>query len=291
MRKQQVILIVGAIVLVVAAVVLYQLQSRPAPAPAGRTVVEPADPLRDRGAIRVGGRDEVEIEGIIPPGMEEPVTLVTIRPGQILARVGGRAITLEDLIPMTPAAMAREHQLPERSFEFLLNEAINRELARQAAAAAGVGLNDAQHKTLEDARARMEEQYSAREVTWQDAVSGQEATAQILWRDPEISGPARIEFDLADMQAKLLLRNLLEQQGYSPGLTLKQLEEYYQNHYQVYGPLPDDPGERANAWERISTEIISKLSPEVRAAYEEALQRYLQELRAIYGVDIISPTS
>lgn len=180
-----------------------------------------------------------------------------LRPDQVLAQVNGVAIGPADLVPAGPGG---ERIMDPDMYRFLLDRAIDRELVFQAAATHNVSLTAQQKVQLEAAR-------TALEVTEPDVVKE-------LTRTPE-----QVEFELRDTAGLMLQTDLVAQAGPSPVVSPEEVHEYYEAHRSEFAALPEDPAARQDAWQRIEVEIRQRLGPETQATYQEAVRRYLDQLR------------
>ena len=278
------VIIVGLTVLVV--VLLFDRRSEPRtpestaslprPLPASDTKAAPATPAPERPAAN----QPVAVPPIVSPPANvgrEPgaatAQAVRVKPGQVLATVNGVAITLKDLLPLPPEKAGTEQVLSAERYGFLLDRAIEREVAFQAARTQGVELSVTQRKRLEDMRTRSGE----REPGVFDTVQ---------------QNPANTEFEVHDATALLLQAALAEKARVpSPHVTSAQVQAYYQQHQAEYGALPAEPAQRQAAWEKIDQDIRQKLAPQVQAEHQESFQKFLEQLKAAAQIRKASPGS
>jgi hypothetical protein len=280
MKKQQALLIVVALVIIVAAIVLLRRPPAPvapsvppvapvvpetqpgtaAPLPAPEPVPEPVMPTPAPAPAQIP--TEQQSESATSPEGEEPIKLVRPESGQVLATVNGTHITVEDM--MYPSTMLSS--LPEDTFKHLLNSAIERELIEQAARSQGIGLSAGQQKQLEDMRAEMENP---------SPDSGQPA-----------ADPQQIDYELRMTAAAMLRGNLAASAGVpSPYPTREQVQAYYAAHRAEFGELPADPAAREAAWQKMDAAIRERFG----AQYQEAMQQFLEQLRAAANISIAPP--
>jgi hypothetical protein len=204
---------------------------------------------------------------------------VEVRAEQALAKVNGVTITLKDLLPVGAAEAASKQSLSAERYDFLLNRAIARELTFQAAQAQGIKLTEEQNRQLKQVRESMLARYGT-------------DPAKVVHLNVMGTLEDRIEFELRDAASPLLLHSMLAKAGApSPYVTESQVEEYYRSHPTDYGTLPEDAVERQAAWQRINLEIRNKLTPEVQARYQQALEKMLEQLRANANIILVAKTN
>ena len=212
------------------------------PGPSNGSRVAPA-PLRvDRVVSEKGG---------------DPMHLVRLRPGQVLARVNGTAIGIKDLVPDGPRG---ERIMDPDLFRFLLERAIDREIIFQTAEAQNVTLTAEQEAQLAQMRA---------------SPAAEPGLVKELTRNPE-----QLEFDLRDTAGLMLQAQLLANLGASPHVTPEMVREYYEENGTDFEPLPGEPAARKAAWQSIEREIRQSLTLETQVTYQEAERLYLDQLRA-----------
>jgi hypothetical protein len=202
-----------------------------------------------------------QLETVVPKSGGEPAKVVRVRAEQVLATVNGVGISLRDLAAIDTQSGADQLLSPEM-YEFLLNRAIDREVTLQTARAQGLELAAEQKAQLEQMRAALAKQDSkvVRQLT---------TTA------------ASIEFDVRDASGLMLQTALAAKAGLpSPHVTPEKVEQYYQSHKDEFGELPSDPATRQATWQTINLQVRRKLSPIVRAEYQEKLRQYFDALKA-----------
>lgn len=229
----------------------------------------------DLSPVTIG--TQPEIPPAQPGNKATTLKYVSLRPDQTLAAVNGVPITLKDLVPTGVADAGQEKTMSYDVFKSLLERAIDRELAFQAAAAEGIQLTDAQQAQLQEHRASLQNPYP-----------------QYRMISPAQVDPARIDFELRDAQGLMLQQALMEKvANASPLLTDAQVQQYYQEHAAEFGDLPVDPQQRAAAWEKIDLAIRQQQAPRAQAEYQMRLKEYLDKLKAqsqINAAQLIEPT-
>ncbi|HUI08300.1 MAG TPA: hypothetical protein VL486_14970 [Verrucomicrobiae bacterium] len=201
---------------------------------------------------------------------------IKLHPGQILARVNGVPITLRDLLAIDPSAPASaERSMSEEQYKYLLDRAIDRELAFQAAQQQGVKLTEAQQAALD----RIEQTIRARDTDNSGLVAS------------HLNNPASLEaiidFEKRDAAGLLTQEALLAHSGgLSPYVTEDQVKQYYQQNIQRYGPLPTSPAERDAAWQQIDAQIRIELNDSARQAHQAALNNYMDGLKAAAQIQV-----
>ena len=202
---------------------------------------------------------------------------IKLRPGQLLASINGVPITLRDLIAVNPSeATDTEHSMSEAQYNYLLERAIDRELAFQAAQQQGVTLGQDQQAQLDQIersiRARNEAQQSG------NVVARLNSTASL---------ETEIEFEKRDAAGLLTQEALLEHSGGPPAhITEEMVKEYYQKNVSLYGPLPAAPEERDAAWHQIDAQIRTDLKYTVLQAHQDALKDNMDRLKANAAIEI-----
>lgn len=200
-----------------------------------------------------------QVSAVSEIGRPSP-NVVRVKPDRVLAIVNGRNIQLKDLMPMPAGKTGKEQVFELGMYEHLLNRAVEREIAFQAARAQGVELTEVQRQQLEEARARSE------------------TKEQGVFDNLHYS-LANVEFQERDFSALLLRTTLAEKAGVpSPYVTPALVEDYYQQHQAEYGQLPVDPEQRQSAWEKIDGEIRRKLAKQVRAVHEENFKQFVENI-------------
>jgi hypothetical protein len=195
-------------------------------------------------------------------GSAPPAEVVRVVPGKVLAAVNGVEITLKDLMPLPAEKAGMEQTLSAERYGFLLDRAIEREVALQGARRQGIELSTQQRQQLEQLRARSDR-----------TEPGVFDTVQ--------QNPANTDFAVRDATGLLLQAALAEKAGVpSPHVTPAQVQAYYQRHQADYDALPADPVQRAAAWEQIDRDIRLKLAVQVQAEHQTRLQQFRDRLMA-----------
>ena len=201
---------------------------------------------------------------------------IKLHPGQVLARVNGAPITLRDLIAIDPTEPTdSEHSMSEDQYKYLLDRAINRELAFQAAQQQGVKLSQEQQAELD----RIEQTIRSRDANNSGRVIA------------NLNNPASLEttIDFAKRDAAGLLTQealLANSGGPSPYITEDQVQQYYQQNIQHYGPLPTTPAEHDAAWRQIDAQIRIDLKDSALQAHQDALDNYMDGLKSAAQIQI-----
>ncbi|MFH0952890.1 MAG: hypothetical protein V1873_01025 [Verrucomicrobiota bacterium] len=273
---KKVVIVAAAVVVFIAAAALFLMQragSHPVPAPAAPAAM-PAPAREEPPPAEAPAPEPAPASASLPapaaptpapaeaaPVARPPVEGVRrLRGDQVLATVNGVAVLGKDLVAIPPERAAEEITMSPRMYEFLLKRALERELIVQVARAERVELTDAQKQQLAGLRASLEKQ------------------------DPSVISPAqvdpaRVEFDVREVEGLLLRSSLLQKQGHPlPYVTEAEVEKYYQDHRAEYGDLPEDPTERDKAWQEIDLEIRRQLTPELQAEYQAQVEKYLEQL-------------
>jgi len=202
--------------------------------------------------------EPLRIDRTVADNGGEAVQVVRLRAGQVLARVNGTAIEFKDLVPEGPDG---ERAMDPEMFRFLLDRAIDRELVLQAADAQDVSLPEEQEAQLAEMRASL--------------AKDEPDVVRQLTRTLE-----QIDFELRDVAGLMVQAELLAKSGASSNVTPAMVQDYYEAHGSEFPPLPGDPGERQAAWQKIQVSIRQRLAPDVQAGYQEAVRRYLEQLRS-----------
>jgi hypothetical protein len=204
------------------------------------------------------------------PATHAPGTPVVyaMLPNQVLATVNGMPITLGDLIPLRSTNEAMQ-QMDSATYQYLLQRAINRMLIVDAAEAKGIALTESQERQLDDYQAKR----------------AQPEPGLIAKLNVD---PAQIQFEMQDQQAFMLQTSLMQAAGYSPNVTPDEVQQYYQQHIDQYGQLPQDPQAQQQAWQSIEYQIREKLADSVRTAYQQQLDTYMNQLKANASI-VVTP--
>jgi hypothetical protein len=201
---------------------------------------------------------------------------IKIHPGQLLASVNGVPITLRDLIAVNHSESAdTEHSMSEAQYNYLLERAIDRELAFQAAQQQGVKLSQSQQAELD----QVERSIRGRsENPSGDVLARLNSTASL---------ETEIEFEKRDAAGLLTQEALLEHSGGPPAhITEEMVTEYYQKNISLYGPLPTAPEERDAAWRQIDAQIRTDLKYTVLQAHQDALKDNMDRLKANAAIEV-----
>lgn len=194
-------------------------------------------------------------------GVAETNSVFRVTPGQALASVNGRVITLADLVPLPDAHTNAVQEMSREVYDYFLQRAINRELILQTARAQGLELSTAQRQQLANLR-RLREQPEPGQVRRLNVSAGQ------------------VEFEVRDAEAFMLQTTLLSRQGTSPNVTSEQVGAYYQGHAAEFRELPNEEPARTVAWEEIDFEIRKRQAASVRSEFNTRLVAYMSGLRA-----------
>ncbi|MCW5550671.1 MAG: hypothetical protein KIS67_00755 [Verrucomicrobiae bacterium] len=196
--------------------------------------------------------------------------LARVNPAQTLATVNGVPITLKDLLPLPPDKAHTEQVMSAEMFAFLLDRAVERELALQVAQAERLELTEPQRRRLAALRER-----------------GERIAPDVF--DSVQQNPTNVEFEQRDSAALLLLAALAERAGVpSPHVNAAQVQAYYLEHQADYGSLPADPAERRSAWEDINLAIRLVLSPRVQAEHQARFQEFVEQLKSAADIEVPS---
>lgn len=201
-----------------------------------------------------------------------PTSAYWIHANQVLATVNGVSITLGDLIPLTSTNPQAVQEMDPTAYHYFLQRAINRQLIMQEAQAKGIALTDGQQAQLDKLQSEREE--------------SEPGLVQKL-----TVNPAEIQFQLQDEQAFMLQTSLMAAQGYSPDVTPQEVQQYYQQHPDQYGPLPQDPQASQEAWQSIDYQIRETLANSVRLQYQQQLNAYMAQLTANANITITPPAT
>ena len=242
-------------------------QQEPEPLVPGGTKVEgpkPVGAVAKKAALKA---PPVAANPVAAPSLVLTGEVVKVRSDFILAGVNGVAITLKDLMPVSATA-ATERSMGADMFKFLLNRAIEREVAFQTAEANGVRLGEEQLQQLETIRARALEK---------DPNS---------FTDVHDDFTAKAEFDVRDFSGLMTQEALLAAAGGPPKyVTPEMVQEYYESHRSQYGELPEDPDAKQQAWQGIDVEIRNQMASQVTAEHQSGLEAMMADLVAQVQVD------
>jgi hypothetical protein len=202
-------------------------------------------------------------------------TTVSIRPDAVLATVNNRNVTLRDLMPL-PASQTERETVSRDSLTNLLQRAIEREVIHQVANSLGVSLTSEQQQDLEKVR---------------QAVQRREGgDPNVVHLNLKGSLDERVAFEVREARAMMLRDNLVARiASERPHVTRQQVLNYYQAHASEYPPLPTDPVARDAALRQIYLQIRRQLAPQIRAAYEQRVREYLQQIRSSATISIRNP--
>jgi hypothetical protein len=164
-----------------------------------------------------------------PPAAEadaEPTPgSVPLRSDDKLATVNGVAITGGDLVLFGSSFADQAQHLSPDAYDHFLNHAIDRELIRQSAESAGVALTDEQREKLD----QIADEVAARaNAPWMGNLKDTGTIEE------------RVAFERREVEAHMLLANLLAQRGISvpnPELTDEQVESIYKERASDFGAL------------------------------------------------------
>ena len=216
-----------------------------------------------------------ETEGLTP----EQLKPVRIRAGQALAVVNGVNITGKDVLPFRADDPYAEQSMTSLMLEFLLNQAIDRELTFQAARAQGIELTDQQRRQLDELRRTIERRFGG-------------DPALVVNLDMAGTREDQIEFRMREATATMLMASLLDRAGApSPFVTEDQVRESYNNHAGRYGVLPSDPQKRQEAWDQIDFQIRLDLAFPTSEHYSQLRLDHLQQLKSIAQIERYQPGS
>jgi hypothetical protein len=259
MTRRTLWLVLATVALVSGMGLLSRRQRHPA---AGPQRADPAAAPRAAGTAP-GEPDAAKVAALVKLSetlarTREPVGL---RAAQVVATVNGAPITGKDLLPFSAAQGGAVQSMSPQMYWHLLNRAIERELAFQAARRRGVQLDEAQRRELAQVRRAAEQR------------SGVDRAA--------------LDFEARDAEGQLLLRALAAESGVpSPYATEADVERYYEAHRAGLGDLPSDPSRRGAEWQRIQLEIRRVLAGEMRVAHNQGLRRYIDQLKTSAAITI-----
>ena len=205
----------------------------------------------------------------------EAVRTIRVPVGEVLARVNNAAITLADLVGGSPAAP--EETMSVEQHDFLLNNAIERELVLQAARQQGVQLTEEQVREQEEAR----KAFLARD--------GEEA-GNLVHLGMRGTLEEQADFEMREAASQLLLASLLARAGApSPHVTPEQVKQYYQDHLAEYSQrIVSRPVEEDTGWKEVDLEIREKLAPVVQREYELELREFIDQLKAEADISVVA---
>lgn len=233
------------------------------PAPPPETVPPEPEPLDYSAPIR---ESKVLQEGA------EPKEIVRVKPEQVLATVNGTPVTLKDLVAVPISQRGSEQTISASLYDMLLERAVVREVAFQAAKAQGIALTDDQKAQLEKFKNEM------------------------LSTSPDVIDltmpPERVAFEQRDTEGRMLLVNLAAAAGApSAFVTEDQVKTYYENHKSEFEELPADPQEARWAWQRIDREIRNLLVADTTAAYDQAYDKVVADLKSAATIEVTAPVA
>jgi hypothetical protein len=211
-----------------------------------------------------------------PPSPGEPGATaaaeptVEVKADQVLATINNLPIRGKDLVAM--GANGQPIRTSPEMYEFLLDRAVERELTFQVARANGVTLDGEQQQ-------RLAEVHAQREADLKNNLNGH------IVRNLNLPGSVEdlIAFETREAESRLLMNRLAEQAGVpSPYVTEEMVRVYYSEHAGEYaGRAPGD----------VDQEIRAKLSPVLQAAYQEALQAYIAQLKSAAQITLAKPSA
>lgn len=197
--------------------------------------------------------------------------MLRIKAGEVLATVNGAPIELKDLLPLPAGKETADQAMPADRYAFLLDRAVDREIALQTAQAQGLDLTESQREQLASLRARSER------------------PAPNLFDDLQ-HNPANADFEARDAAALLLQASLAEKAGVpARDVNPAQVKQYYQAHRAEFATLPEDAAGRQAAWENIDQDIRVKLAQEAQAQHEAGFGRFVDQLRASATIIKVAP--
>ena len=185
--------------------------------------------------------------------------IVRLRQHDVLARVNGHAITVQQAVPI--AGTNEDVEISPADLKFFLNRAVDRELIFETALKQRVFLDNSQNQQF----ANMQ------------LMRNQHAPGDIAALNDD--GAAR-QMEAADAKAFMLQTALMAAQGLSPDVTENQVLDYYAQHQSDYAPLPSDPMAHQQAWQQVAYQIRTLLAGSTRAAYNNGLAAYMQQMRS-----------
>ena len=201
-----------------------------------------------------------------------PKEIVRVKPAQVLASVNGTPVTLKDLVAVPVSQRGAEQTISASLYDMLLERAVVREVAVQAAEAQGIELTPEQRAQLEKNRSEM------------------------MSSSPEVIDmtmpPERVAFEQRDTEGRMLLVNLAAAAGApSAFVTEDQVKAYYEGHKSEFEELPADPQEARWAWQRIDREIRNRLVADTTAAYNQAYDKVVADLKSAATIEITAPVA
>lgn len=203
------------------------------------------------------------------------------KPDEVVATVNGVPITGLDLVPLNSADPNAKFNLSKDMYQYLLDRAIVRELAVQEAKREGIALTPSQHQQLENQREKLRKTEDAEDAAGAIAHLNRTGTLQ-----------DQIEFQVRDNAAFFLLSALMDKAGVTPMLPSNvHVQEYYNAHAAEYGALPNDPDQKAAAWNQIYNDISMKLQPAILQAHGEERVQYIDQLKASAQITTNRPSS
>lgn len=284
-------LILAAGLAVIAAVALFAVKrpapSSPAAPPPAAETPEPEPTAQPAPALAASG-ESAPAPQAVPPVPEtldysapireskvlqegaDPKEIVRVKPEQVLATVNGAPVTLKDLVAVPGGQRGTENTLSASLYDTLLERAVVREVAVQAAKAQGIALTDDQKAQLEKTKREM------------------------LSASPEVVDltmpPERVAFELRDTEGRMLLVNLAAAAGAPIAfVTEAQVKTYYEGHKGEFEEIPADSQEARWAWQRIDREIRNRLVADTTAAYEQAYDKVVADLKSAATIQV-TPT-
>jgi hypothetical protein len=272
MGSKRIIAIVCVVFALIAAALLLRSGKEAAPTPAAESESAALSSTQPAPAPETPAPEPAPAP-IVPtgPAIQEP-DRVLVRADNVLATVNGVAVEGRDVLLFGSAGQPEQELEPE-SYKALLDRAIERELIVQAAEARGITLQADQEAQLDQVRrtvmAREGGDPNARYMNVQGTLEEQAA------------------FEVKSAQAMLLRNAMLAQAGHAlPYVTEEQVRGHYEAHAGQYGALPEDPAERAAAWQKIDFQIRNELSPKLQAEYQSQVDGFMQSLRQDAKIDV-----
>jgi hypothetical protein len=204
---------------------------------------------------------------------QPPRRFRTVRSDQLLASVNGIPIRLQDITSLREGQT--EMTIEEDIFQAMLARAIDMELTFQAARGMGVELGQHQQALLD--RVATQNEMNMNMPLYSGSIVYSSVT------------PEQIAFQDRLHAALSLQKNLMEQLlGIRAYPNVADIERYYQQHLDRYGPLPAEPAERDAAWKSIQADILRQLTPQMKDEYKRKLQDLLDQLKAAYQVQVFA---
>lgn len=260
-------------VLVIGSVLVSRIQPPPPVAPQAHARSEP--PVHLARFLAPPGLHAVVAPNAVTPasGRSGAAATVRIEAGVVLASVNGTPIELKDLLPLAAGSEAAGQVMAADRYAYLLERAVDRELAFQQALAQGVDLSEPQLQQLAEMLART-----------------QQPQANVF--DDLQHSPANAAFEERAAAALLLQAALVERAGVpSRDVTAAQVEQYYQQHSSEFAALPGEPAKHQEAWADIDVEIRVKLARPAQTLHEQGAQRFIEQLRADAQIIKSNPAS